>query len=240
MKNLDFSPGTMLAPVPVIMATCGTAAGRKNIITIAWTGIVNTDPPMTYISVREDRCSYRLICENRTFAINLVTEELVWAADWCGVRSGREYDKFRETGLHWITAKTGVPLLEESPLRLECCVRQDIPLGTHHMFLAEIVNVSVQETLLDETGRLRAGSCGSGCMESWRVFPPAEDAAGKIRLFCYERKNQKAYAQADCRTPQADCRTPQTDCRTPQADCGLSEEQEREKRCAGSLVTLPV
>lgn len=191
MKNLEFSPGTMLAPVPVIMATCGTAAGRKNIITIAWTGIVNTDPPMTYISVREDRCSYRLICENRTFAINLVTEELVWAADWCGVRSGREYDKFRETGLHWITAKTGVPLLEESPLRLECCVRQDIPLGTHHMFLAEIVNVSVQETLLDETGRLRLDRAGLVAWNHGEYFRLQKMPLGKFGFSVMKEKTKR-------------------------------------------------
>ena len=147
-------PGTLLMPLPAVMVSCGSIE-KPNIITIAWTGIVNSTPPMTYISVRKSRYSHDLIAESGEFVINLPTESLVRAVDWCGVKSGRDVDKF--SAMHLTpspAAKVGTVLVEESPVNLECKVTQVIPLGSHDLFLAEVVAVDVDERLLDESGKL--------------------------------------------------------------------------------------
>ena len=147
-------PGTLLMPLPAVMVSCGSIE-KSNIITIAWTGIVNSTPPMTYISVRKSRYSHDLIAESGEFVINLPTESLVRAVDWCGVKSGRDVDKF--SAMHLTpspAAKVGTVLVEESPVNLECKVTQVIPLGSHDLFLAEVVAVDVDERLLDESGKL--------------------------------------------------------------------------------------
>ena len=153
MKKQIWKPGTVLYPVPAVMVSCGNME-QNNIITIAWTGTVNTNPPMTYISVRPERHSYDIIKNSGEFVINLVTKDLTFACDYCGVKSGKDVNKFQEMGL---TPKKGeqvdVPIIAESPVSLECKVKQIIPLGSHHMFLAEIVSVSVSETYFDETGK---------------------------------------------------------------------------------------
>lgn len=155
MGKAIWKAGTVLYPVPAVMVSCGDAAtGEKNIITVAWTGTVNSDPAMTYISVRPARHSYELIKNSGEFVINLVTEELAYACDLCGVRSGRDLDKFAH--LH-LTAGQGsavsAPIITESPVNIECKVKEILPLGTHHMFLAEVVSVQVSDTYLDETGK---------------------------------------------------------------------------------------
>jgi len=155
--KLTWDPGTLLAPVPVVMASCGTM-DNHNIITIAWTGIVNSNPAMTYISVRPGRHSYKLIKESGEFVINLVTRELVRKTDQCGVYTGAKVNKFKSFGLTPEAAtKVSAPMIKESPVNLECRVKQIIPLGTHDMFLAEILAVNVDEKLVDETGKLRPG-----------------------------------------------------------------------------------
>ena len=154
MSKVTWKPGTLLAPVPAVMVSCGTME-KPNIITIAWTGIVNSDPAMTYISVRRERFSHALISKSGEFVINLPTESLVRAVDWCGVKSGRDVDKF--SAMHLTpspAAKVGTVLVEESPVNLECKVTQVIPLGSHDLFLAEVVAVDVDEHLLDESGKL--------------------------------------------------------------------------------------
>ena len=154
MAKIKWKGGALLAPVPPAMVTCSDGE-KDNIITIAWTGIVNTNPPKTYISVRPSRHSYEIIKKSGVFAINLTTEELVRAADWCGVYTGAKVDKFAKCKLSREAAtEIDCPIIAESPLSLECRVTDIIPMGTHHMFLADIVAVDVDESLIDEKGKL--------------------------------------------------------------------------------------
>ena len=140
--------GNMLNPTPVVMVSCGSTLDEYNIITIAWAGTVCSDPPMCSISVRPERYSYDIIKREGSFVINLVNKQLAPFADWCGVRSGRKYNKFVETGLTPVRAtNVNAPMIEESPVNLECKVTQIIPLGSHDMFLAEVVAVHVNEKL---------------------------------------------------------------------------------------------
>ena len=150
-----WKPGNMLYPVPAVMVTVQDAEGRSNIITIAWTGTVCTNPPMLYISVRPERHSYRMLKETGEFVVNMTTKKLAKAADYCGVRSGRDVDKWKETGLTPEKAQAvSVPLIAESPVNIECRVKDVLKLGSHHMFLAEVLAVDVDESLLDMGGRL--------------------------------------------------------------------------------------
>lgn len=151
----NWKPGTLIYPLPAVLVSCGTAPEEYNLLTVAWTGTVCTDPPMCYISVRPERHSYDIIRRTGEFAINLTTRGLARATDWCGVRSGRDFDKFREMGLTPVPAvKIAAPIVEEAPVSIECRVKQILPLGTHAMFLAEVVNVQVDSKYLNpETGR---------------------------------------------------------------------------------------
>ncbi len=154
-QKIDFKPGTMVYPLPAALVSCGSSPEEYNLITIAWTGTTCSDPPMCYISVRPGRHSYDIIKRNREFVINLTTEKLARATDWCGCRSGRKYDKWREMRLTPGKAKVvKAPLVEEAPVSIECRVKDIIELGSHHMFLAEVVNIRVDEELLDtDTGK---------------------------------------------------------------------------------------
>ena len=154
MSKIKWKGGALLSPVPPAMVSCSDGE-NDNIITIAWTGIVNTIPPKTYISVRPSRHSHKMIKESGVFAINLTTKELVKSADWCGVYTGAKVDKFQKCKLTKEPAsEINCPLIAESPLSLECRVTDIIPLGSHDMFLAEIVAVQVSEDFLTESGRL--------------------------------------------------------------------------------------
>ena len=134
--------GTMIYPLPAVLVSCGDISSEYNIITIAWTGIISTEPPMCYISVRPQRYSYGLIKKSGEFVINLTTRKLAYATDWCGVRSGKDYDKFREMKLTPKPAKiVSAPLIGESPVNLECRVKEIKEMGSHHMFIADILNV---------------------------------------------------------------------------------------------------
>lgn len=153
MEKDIWKPGTVLYPVPAVMVSCGTME-EKNIITAAWTGTINSDPAMTYVSIRPGRHSYEMIRQRGEFVINLVTEKLAYACDFCGVKSGRDLDKFKEMHLTALPGqKVSAPIIGESPVNIECKVKEIIPLGTHHMFLAEVVSVSVSKKYLDETGK---------------------------------------------------------------------------------------
>ena len=161
MSKINFKPGNMLYPIPAVMVTCGDINGKSNIITVAWTGTICTNPPMVYISVRPGRYSYNIIKESGEFAINLTTSALVKKADFCGVKTGAKVDKFKSCGFHAIPAeKIKAPLIEESPLSLECKVKQIIHLGTHDMFLAEIVGADIEERYIDSKGKLNLQQCG--------------------------------------------------------------------------------
>jgi flavin reductase (DIM6/NTAB) family NADH-FMN oxidoreductase RutF len=152
MSKIEWKPGNMLYPLPVAMVSCGQKPEEYNIITIAWTGTINTNPPMVSISVRKTRHSYAVIKQTREFVINLTTEKLVKAADWCGVKSGKDYNKFKEMNLTpGKASKVQTPIILESPVNIECQIKQEIELGSHTMFLAEVVAVLVDEKYLDRT-----------------------------------------------------------------------------------------
>ncbi len=155
MAKQVWKPSTMLNPVPVVMVTCADASGKPNIITVGWAGTINSEPPMLSISVRKERYSYSLIKDKGQFAVNLTTQKLVRATDLCGVKSGRDTDKFELAGLTPEKASAiDVPIIKESPVSLECVVRNTIELGSHDIFIAEIVAVDTDESLLDEKGKL--------------------------------------------------------------------------------------
>ena len=151
MGKLDFKPGNMLYPLPAVMVSVRDKEGNDNIITVAWTGTVCTNPPMVSISVRPERYSYPILKEAGEFVINLTTKELAFATDYCGVKSGRDVDKFKEMGLTPIPAsEVKAPMIKESPVNIECKVRQILPLGSHDMFLADVVAVHADEKYMDE------------------------------------------------------------------------------------------
>lgn len=151
MAKQLWKPGNMLYPLPVVMVSTADRDGKPNIITIAWAGTICTNPPMVSISVRPERYSYSVIKDTGEFVINLTTRELAFATDFCGVKSGRDVDKFRELGLTPICGEqVKAPLIGESPVNLECKVRQIMPLGSHDMFLADVVSVQADEKYMDE------------------------------------------------------------------------------------------
>ena len=156
----EFKGSEMLSPVPAVMVSLGEG-DEANIITIAWTGIINSRPPMTYISVRKERHSHDILMRTREFVINLTTEALAGKTDWCGVRSGRDYDKWKETGLTKEPASVvKCPMIAESPVNLECRVTEVKELGSHDMFMAEIVKVHVDDSIIDEDGHFDVVKAG--------------------------------------------------------------------------------
>lgn len=159
MNKLIWKPGNLIAPVPAAMVTCGTME-KPNIITVAWTGNISSSPARASISVRPERYSYGLIREKGEFVLNLTTAALVRAADFCGVRSGRDVDKFACLGLTPLPAgEVACPLLGESPVNIECRVFDVLPMGSHDLFLADVLAVHVDRELVDEGGRLRLDQC---------------------------------------------------------------------------------
>ncbi len=161
MSKQTWKGGNMLYPLPAVMVSCQRGDEKPNIITLAWAGTVCTNPPMVSISVRPERYSYDIIKESGEFVINLTTERLVRAMDYCGVKSGRDVDKFQEMHLTAQPAgKVSAPLIEESPVNIECRVNRVIPLGSHDMILADVLAVDVDEALLDEKGKLCLGKAG--------------------------------------------------------------------------------
>ncbi|MCQ2551814.1 MAG: flavin reductase family protein [Clostridia bacterium] len=154
MKKVSLNPGDLLAPLPCVMVSLGDKE-KSNIITIAWTGIINSTPPMTYISVRPSRYSYNILKETKEFVINLCNEDLAYAMDYCGNTTGAKIDKFKE--MHLTKSKASLvscPMIKEAPLNIECKVTEIKHLGSHDMFLAEIVAVHANEDLMQESGRL--------------------------------------------------------------------------------------
>ena len=151
MSKILWKPGTMIYPLPAVMVSCGSDPEEYNIITLSWTGTICTDPAMCYISVRPERHSYNIIRKNGEYVINLTTADLAFATDWCGVRSGRDYNKFQKMGLTPVPgSKVKAPLIKESPVNIECVVREIKELGSHHMFISEIVAVNADKKLFDE------------------------------------------------------------------------------------------
>lgn len=157
--KVSWKGSTLLAPVPPVLVTCGSIE-KPNVLTVAWTGIINSQPPMTYISVRPERYSYSIIRESGEFVINLATAKLVKTVDWCGVRSGKDYNKFKEMNLTPEAASVvSCPMIAESPVSLECKVRSVESLGSHDMFIADILAVNIDEQYLDSDGKLHLEKC---------------------------------------------------------------------------------
>ena len=160
MAKITWKPGTLEAPLPPVMVT-SSSGGKDNVFTAAWTGIINSEPPKTYVSIRPERFSHGLVSESGEFVINLPTEALIRAVDFVGVKSGRDMDKFEAAGLTKEPASAvGCPLIAESPVNLECRVFDVLHLGTHDMFLADIVAVDVDDAYIDEKGRFAMEKCG--------------------------------------------------------------------------------
>lgn len=159
MAKVTWKSGTFLYPLPAVMVSCGTME-RSNIITVAWTGILNTNPATVYISVRPNRFSYSLIKEQGEFIINLTTKELAKATDWCGVKTGAKVDKFKEMNLHKEKAKfVECPMIKESPVSVECKVREIKEFGSHDMFIADVLAINAEEQYIDEKGAFDISKC---------------------------------------------------------------------------------
>ena len=189
MAKVAWKGGTLLAPVPPALVTCSDGT-QDNVLTVAWTGITCTHPPMTYISLRPSRYSYEIIEKSGEFVINMTTTAICRQVDFCGVKSGRELDKLKACGLH-VAAARGVsaPLLEESPLSLSCVVKQKIPLGTHDMFLAEIVSVAADEKYIDSKGKLNLQQSGLAAYAHGEYFALGR----KVGSFGYSVKKKKPH-----------------------------------------------
>lgn len=159
MAKVTWKAGTFLYPLPAVMVSCGTME-KSNIITVAWTGIINTNPAMVYISVRQERYSYELIKKQKEFVINLTTKNLVRATDWCGVKTGAKVDKFKEMRLHKEKAQyVSCPMIGESPVSVECKVKEIKHLGSHDMFIAEVLAIHADEAYINEKGAFDISKC---------------------------------------------------------------------------------
>ena len=153
MAKQKWKPGNMVYPLPAVLVSCGDKKGNINVMTAAWTGTICSHPPMVYVSVRKERYSHHMIQETREYVINLTTEKLAWTADFCGVRSGRDLDKFKEMKLTPVQGELEyAPMIEESPVSIECRVTNVMELGSHDMFMAEVTAVYADEQYMDEKG----------------------------------------------------------------------------------------
>lgn len=159
MSKVTWKSGTFIYPLPAVMVSCGTME-ESNIITVAWTGIINTDPAMCYISVRPTRHSYEMIKKTGEFVINLTTKDLAYATDWCGVKTGAKVDKFKEMKLTKEKANfVNCPMIKESPVSVECKVKEIRELSSHHMFVAEILGINADEKYINENGAFDISKC---------------------------------------------------------------------------------
>lgn len=186
MKKQEWKPGNMLYPVPAVMVSCGREGETPNIITVAWAGTICSDPAMLSISVRPERYSYDIIRETGEFVVNLTSKELTRATDWCGVKSGRDVDKFKEMNLTAAPAVRlkGAPIIAESPVNIECKVKDVLELGSHHMFIAEVAGVQVSEKYMNETGKFELNKLGLVAYSHGEYFELGE----KIGKFGYSVK----------------------------------------------------
>lgn len=158
----NWKPGTLIYPLPALLVSCGASPEEYNVFTASWSGTICTNPPMCYVSIRPERHSHGIVKRNMEFTLNLTTEELARATDWCGVRSGRDYDKFKEMGITPIKGeKVSSPYIAEAPLSIECRVKEIVSLGSHDMFIADVVNIVADDRYINaETGEFdmkRAG-----------------------------------------------------------------------------------
>lgn len=189
MAKQIWKPGNMVYPLPAVMVSVGTAGGETNIITIAWTGTICTNPAMLYISVRPERHSHQMIKESGEFVVNLTTEALAKVTDYCGVRSGKDVDKWKETGLTRgkANALMFAPIIEECPVNIECKVTEIKELGSHDMFIAEVVSVQVSDEYLNESGKFCLNETGLMAYSHGEYISLGE----KIGTFGYSVKKKK-------------------------------------------------
>lgn len=189
MTKVNFKPGNMLYPLPAVLVSCGSMQdGKINLITVAWTGTVCTNPPKLYISVRPERHSYDMIRNSGEFVVNLTTRSMTRATDYCGVKSGRDVDKWKECRLTPIAADTvSCPMVEQAPVNIECKVDQVLELGSHHMFIADVTAVHVDEDLLDEKGTFHLEKAGLMAYSHGRYF----DLGKELGSFGYSIRKRK-------------------------------------------------
>ncbi|MCU0409369.1 MAG: flavin reductase family protein [Bacteroidales bacterium] len=192
MEKVIWKPGTMIYPLPAVMVSCGDREDNYNIITVSWTGTICTDPAMCYISVRPERHSYGLIKSCGGFVINLTTSALAFATDWCGVKSGRDHNKFSEMKLTAARAsEVNAPLIMESPVNIECTVRQIIELGSHHMFISDVVAVNADKSLIDQhTGRFRLDEAIPLCYSHGKYYETGQ-LIGKFGFSVQKKKKSR-------------------------------------------------
>ena len=192
MSKVIWKPGTMIYPLPAVMVSCGSVPEEYNILTISWTGTICTDPAMCYISVRPERHSYNIIKKNGEFVINLTTKKLAFATDWCGVKSGSKHNKFSEMGLTPAPAtKVKAPLIYESPVNIECLVREIKEVGSHHMFISEVVAVNADEKYIDEeTGLFRLNEAVPLCYSHGKYYETGL-FIGKFGFSVQKKKNKR-------------------------------------------------
>ena len=170
MAKTMWKPGTFIYPIPAVMVSCGNME-KSNIITVAWTGILNTNPAMCYISVRPERYSYNIIKDSGEFVINLTSKDLTYATDWCGVKSGRDFDKFKEMKLTKEKSNfVECPSIKESLVSIECKVKEIKELGSHHMFMAEILSIDADEKYIDEKGAFDISKCNLVAYANGKYF----------------------------------------------------------------------
>jgi len=190
MSKMIWKAGTFIYPLPVVMVSCGNME-KSNIITVAWTGIINTDKPMCYISIRKERYSHDIIKNTKEFVINLTNQNLVYATDWCGVKTGAKVDKFKEMKLTKENAKfVKCPLIKESPVSIECRVKEIKELGSHDMFMAEILSIDVEDTYIDEKGAFDITKCNLITYANGKYFTLGKQI-GKFGYSVAKKKNRK-------------------------------------------------
>ena len=187
MSKIMWKPGTFIYPIPAVMVSCGDME-KSNIITVAWTGILNTNPAMCYISVRPERYSYNIIKETGEFVINLTNKELAYATDWCGVKSGRDVDKFKSMKLTKEKCNfINCPAIKESPVSVECKVKEIKELGSHHMFMAEVLSIDADEKYIDEKGAFDISKCNLVAYANGKYF----ELGNQVGKFGYSVQKKK-------------------------------------------------
>jgi len=187
MSKVVWKPGTFVYPIPAVMVSCGDME-KSNIITVAWTGTINTNPAMCYISVRPERYSYNIIKETGEFVINLTSKDLTYATDWCGVKSGKDVDKFKEMKLTKEQSNfVKCPSIKESPVSIECRVKEIKELGSHHMFMAEILSIDADEKYIDEKGAFDISKCDLVAYANGKYF----ELGNQVGKFGYSVQKKK-------------------------------------------------
>ena len=188
MSKVVWKPGTFVYPIPAVMVSCGNME-NSNIITVAWTGIINTNPAMCYISVRPERHSYNIIKETGEFVINLTSKDLTYATDWCGVKSGKDVDKFKSMKLTKEQSNfVKCPSIKESPVSIECKVKEVKELGSHHMFMAEVLSINADEKYIDEKGAFDISKCDLVAYANGKYF----ELGNQVGKFGYSVQKKKS------------------------------------------------